>query len=211
MSIGDPVSNPSGLIARVKAILTSPKTEWPVIDAEPATVGGIYRNYIIWLAAIGPICQVIGALAFPTRTILGITLAVNPTFIIGSAILGYVLALVGVYVVALIVDALAPTFNGVKNPVAALKVVAYSYTAAWVAAVVQIIPALAILVFLAMLYGFYLMYLGLPVLMKSPADKSAAYVIVTIVVAIVVYFVIGILVSMLAGALFVSTAATLTI
>jgi hypothetical protein len=206
----DPISNPSGLVARAKAILLSPKTEWPIIEAEPATVGGIFTGYVIWLAAIGPICSILGQMLFPVR-VLGLVIARNPTVIVGTAVLSYVFALIGVYVVALIVNALAPTFNGVKNPVSALKVVAYSYTAAWVASVVQIIPMLGILVFLAMLYGFYLMYLGLPVLMKSPADKSGVYVVVTIVAAIVVYIVVGIITAALAAAFFMTTAATLTL
>ncbi len=208
MSEGDPVTASSGLFGRVKAILMTPKTEWPVIAAEPATVGSIYMKYIIWLAAIGPICTMIGQLAF-TRSVLGVVVPINPTYIIGFAILSYIMGLVGVYIVALVVNALAPTFNGVQDQVAALKVVAYSYTAAWVAGIVTLIPTLAILVFLAMLYGFYLMYLGLPVLMKSPADKSGAYVIVTIVVAIVVYFVVGLIVSAIAGAFLMTTALTM--
>ena len=40
------------LMARVKAILITPKTEWPVIAAEPETVAGLYKNYILILAAI---------------------------------------------------------------------------------------------------------------------------------------------------------------
>lgn len=35
------------LIARVKAILFTPKTEWPVIAGEPATIADLYKNYIL--------------------------------------------------------------------------------------------------------------------------------------------------------------------
>ena len=43
------------LIARVKGILLTPKTEWPLIAGEPATVGDLYKGYIVWLAAIPPL------------------------------------------------------------------------------------------------------------------------------------------------------------
>ena len=47
----------SKLIDRVKAILLTPTTEWPVIAAEPETTSGLYTKYIMILAAIGPIAM----------------------------------------------------------------------------------------------------------------------------------------------------------
>lgn len=173
------------LIQRVKNILITPKTEWPVIDAEPATIGGIYKNYVMILAAIGPVCLLIGLLAF------GMPFIVFPMgYLIAQAVLSYVMALVGCYVLALIIEALAPSFGGTKDRVKAFKVAAYSSTAAWVVGIVYLVPMLAILGILG-LYSLYLLYLGLPVLMKTPADKSVVYTIAIIVAAIVIYFIIG--------------------
>ncbi len=45
------------IILRARALLVSPRTEWPLIAAEPATVRELYRDYILILAAIPPICQ----------------------------------------------------------------------------------------------------------------------------------------------------------
>ncbi len=105
--------------------------------------------------------------------------------------MGYVLTLVGVYVLALIIDALAPTFNGQKNQIQALKVAAYSSTASWVAGVFALVPGLRILTILG-LYSLYLLYTGLPVLMKAPQDKAMGYTAVVIVAAIVLFMLVGI-------------------
>ncbi|HXU67397.1 MAG TPA: hypothetical protein VN707_08560, partial [Casimicrobiaceae bacterium] len=48
------------LVARVKAILLSPKTEWPVIAAEATTPSDIYLRYVAPLVAIGVIASFIG-------------------------------------------------------------------------------------------------------------------------------------------------------
>ncbi len=105
-----------------------------------------------------------------------------------TAVLGYVLALVGLFITSFIVDALAPSFGGEKNQVQALKLVAYANTAAWVAGTLNIIPVLgALATLVGGIYSLYVLYLGLPKLMKCPADKTLVYFIVTIVVAIVVY------------------------
>ncbi|MDB5715027.1 MAG: hypothetical protein JWO15_2424 [Sphingomonadales bacterium] len=191
-----PVSRNSLLFDRVKAILTTPKTEWPLIDAEPMTIGAIYRSYVVPLAAIGPVAGLIGSLAFG-YSIMGATYRPTIGSALGMAVVGYVSALVGVYILALIIEYLAPQFGAVKDRTQAFKVAAYGWTAAWVVGIFSLIPQLSVLVILG-LYSLYLVYLGLPVVMKAPADRAMSYVAVVIVVAIVLSFIIGILTAPLA-------------
>lgn len=182
-----------GLVERVKAILVSPRTEWPVIAAEPRAARDIYVGYVAPLAALGVIASFIGAttIGVPVPLLGTVRTPIMPALV--GALLHYALTFVGVFVVALLVDALAPTFGGQKDPVRALKVTAYSFTAAWIAGVLTIIPMLGIVTFLASLYGLYLLYLGLPVLMRSPPDKAVGYTIVVVICAIVLFFVISLL------------------
>lgn len=178
------------LVDRVKRILLSPKTEWEVIDAEPATATELYTRYIAPLAAIGPISQLIG------YSVFGITVPFVGTYrvpigsAITQAIVTYGLTLAGTYILALIIDALAPTFNGQRNQIQALKLAAYSLTASWVAGIFALIPGLRILTLLG-LYSLYLLYLGLPVLMKTPREKALGYTAVVIVAAIILSMIIG--------------------
>jgi Yip1 domain len=188
------------IIARAKAILLSPKTEWPVIAAEPNTIPGLYAGYIAVLAAIPPI------IAFLSASLIGVSVPFLGSYRVGvgaglsAAVLTYVMALVGVFVVTLIVDALAPTFGGERNRVQALKVVAYAYTASWVAAIIGIIPGLGLLAALAgLVFGLYLLNLGLPVLMKCPPDKSIPYTAVTVAAAIVVGFILNLVIVSVVG------------
>jgi hypothetical protein len=178
------------LVDRVKRILLSPRTEWEVIDTEPTTPAALYTGYIMPLAAIGPIAQVIG------YSVFGITIPFMGTYrvpigsAITSAVVTYVLTLVATYVLALIIDALAPTFSGQRSQIQALKVAAYSSTASWVAGIFALIPGFRLLAILGV-YSLYLLYLGLPVVMKSPREKALGYTAVVIVAAIVLFMVIG--------------------
>lgn len=188
------------LVARAKAILLSPNHEWPVIAGEPTTVADLYKGYIIPLAAIPAI------FGFLQMSVIGMSVPFAGTVRIGfgtgltSMVVGYAMALLMVYVMALIVDALAPTFAGQKNNVQALKVVAYAYTASWVAGIAAIIPGLGFLItIVAAIYGIYLLYLGLPHLMKCPPDKAAGYTAVAIIIAIVLGFVTAMVVGGIAG------------
>ncbi|HPN80187.1 Yip1 family protein, partial [Dokdonella sp.] len=182
------------LIARAKAILLSPRTEWPVIAAEPETVANLYKNYILVLAAIPAIAGFIkGSLI--GFSLFGITVRTPMVSGIIGMLVSYALTLGIVYLVALIIDALAPSFGGEKNIVQALKTSAYTYTASWVAGIATIIPWIGWLVVLAgAIYGIYLLYVGLPHTMRSPPDKSVGYTAVVIVIGFVLSIVVGMVV-----------------
>lgn len=184
------------LTDRVQGILLRPRQEWQVIDGEPATVSSLYTGYIVPLAAIGPIARFIGLVIFGVAVPFGATVRAPIGSALVQAVVSFVLALVSVYVLALIVDALAPSFGGTRNPIQALKVCAYSATASWVVAVFALIPLLAILGILG-LYSLYLLYTGLPILMKVPQERALGYTLAVIVVAIVLFFVVGLIVGSL--------------
>ncbi len=191
--------NPNNLIERVQAILLKPAPTWDVIDGEQTSVKALYTSYIMPLAAIGPVANAIGGVVFGIGA-FGISYHTPLVTAIIGAVLSYVLSLIMIYVVALVIDGLAPSFNGQKNFIQALKLAAYASTAGWVAAIFGIFPALGILTLLGALYGIYLFYLGLPKLMKNPADKTVVYMIVIAVVYIVLILVIGAIVGAVTSA-----------
>ncbi|WP_109125393.1 Yip1 family protein [Dyella sp. C11] len=187
------------IFARIKAILGSPQTEWPVIAAEPATVGGLYRHYICIVAALPVLASFIkgsligyGGLGVHMHTLVGIGVA--------GMIVHYLLTLGLVYVMAIIIDALAPTFGGSKDLVQALKTVAYAWTAGWVAGIAVIIPWIGWLIAIAgAIYGIYLLYLGLPHTMRCPADRAGGYTAVAVIIAFVLSWIVALIVAGIVG------------
>jgi hypothetical protein len=181
------------LVSRVKAILLDPKHEWRVIEGAPDNPGTILKNYVAIVAALPVVCgfigtSIIGVAGYRTGIVVGVL----------GAVLNYVLTLIGVFVVAFIIDALAEMFGGAKNFNSAFKVAAYAPTAAWVAGVFALIPVLSVLMILG-LYSLYLFYLGLPLLMRTPPEKTIGYVLAVIVCAIIVWVLIFSLPVMLFG------------
>jgi hypothetical protein len=191
MSIVDPGSTGANIVARVRAILLRPKATWDVIDGEAASVAGLYRGYAIPLAAIPVVCGLLGGLLFGSGTLFGVSFRPNPVWLIVQSIVQYGLSLAMIYVTALIIDGLAPNFGGTRNQVQAFKVAVYASTASWVGGVFLLLPALAPLSVLTGLYSLYLLYLGLPRLMKAGEDKGVAYTALVIVVAVVLSLVVG--------------------
>lgn len=188
------------LVARAKAMLLTPKTEWPVVATEPTTVADLYKGYIIPLAAIPAI------FTFLKMSIIGTSVMFAGTYRLGiglgltQMVLGYVLSLASVYVTALIINALAPTFGGQKDTVQALKVMAFASTAAWVSGAGQIVPGIGWLIMIAGgIYSIYTLYLGLPHTMKCPPEKAGGYTAVVVIIAMVFYFVIGAVIGSMIG------------
>ncbi len=197
MTTSNPIENPSGLVERVKAILLKPKEEWPVIDAESASISGLYMRYALILAAIPALAGFVrnafigyGAFGFHYRPGFGPAISI--------AISQYVMALVSIAIVALIADFVVTKFDGTANRLNAFKLAVYSATAAWIAGIFSAIPGLSILGLLG-LYSFYLLYTGLPVLMKVPQDKAAICTAAIAAAAILLSLVAGALLGPVSG------------
>jgi hypothetical protein len=179
------------LIERIKNIIIAPKTEWQAIAAESQTVSSVISTYVVPLALAGAIATFIGysfiGIDYNFFRMRGMEWGIK------MAVRGLVSVVGGVIVTVYVVDALAPSFSSEKNINKSAQLVAYGYTPAFAGALLTILPSLAWLGVLFGLYGIYLMYLGLGPLKKTPEDKKAIYLVVTIVVLIVVNAVLGLL------------------
>lgn len=177
-----------GIFARAKAIILTPKDEWPKIAAEPSTQNDILMRYVLPLAAIGPIATFIGGQLFGFG---GFGFTYRPSIIGGliTALITFALSIASVFVMMFICDFLAPKFAGESNRLNAFKLVAYSYTASWAVGIFHLIPALGFFALLG-LYSLYLLYSGATPLMKVPEDKSVGYTAVAILCAVVLSFLI---------------------
>ena len=175
------------IVSRVKGILTNPRQEWAVIDAEPVDVAKLLMGYVLPLAAIGPVASALGWSLFG----FGGFLRMSMGYAVSYAITMFILSIIGVFVSAWVINALAPTYGATQSMPQATKVAAYSMTASWVAGIFALFPALAILAMIGGLYSLYLLYVGLPLLMKAPAEKAMSYTIVVVIVTVIVYIVAG--------------------
>lgn len=165
------------LIERAKNLLLSPKAEWPRIEAERTSPQELFTGYIAILAAIGPVASLIG------MSVVGIELPfvgrIRTSLLEGipTALITYALSLALVYILSRIINWLAPTFGGSPDREQAMKLAAYTCTAAWMGGLFSILPALSMLGIFAAMYSTYLLYTGLPVLMKSSPDRTIGYLV----------------------------------
>ena len=187
------------LIDRAKNMIVSPKTEWEVVAAEEPDVAGIITGYVLPLAGIAAVAAFIGygLVGMPVPffgVVRGIGMGVT------HAVQLLIVAVVSCLATAWVVDLLAPSFGSEKNFGRSVQLIAYMYTPSWIGGILMIYPPLGIIGSLFGLYGIYLMYLGLPVIMKTPSDKVVVYMIVVAVILILFYVILGAIL----GALFLA-------
>lgn len=183
-----------GLFERIKNIVLSPKSEWPAIAPEPTTVAQLFVGYVMPLAALA------ACLGFVRMSVLGVSTAYRGEFRmpidsgLAYTVMMFLSALFGVFIVGLIINALAPTFAGQRDQRQAVKVAAYSLTPALLSSVLALSPILpTLLQLLAGLYGIYVLSVGLPVLMQSPKEKAFGYTASVVVCTLLVGVVLAML------------------
>ena len=177
-------------VNRLKGILLQPGSTWKAIDGEFTKPAALYRGWVLPLALIGPICGAFGTLVFGLSFGVIGSYRVPVQSIATLAVVDYVLSVVGVFALSMIVNALAPTFGGQKNDVQALKLAAYGSTPWFVAGVFQLLPQLALVRILVSLYTVYLVFSGIPIVMKPAKDQAMGYAIVAVLGAVVVALIV---------------------
>lgn len=180
------------MIQRIKDILFKPKDTWPQIKAEATGIGQVFTGYAMILAALPAVC---GFLGF---TLIGQSYGpitgffrIPFTAALVWAIVWYALTLVSLYINGLIINALAPSFGSKQSAVNAYKLAVYSATPGFIAGILSIIPALGILVMLIGLYSFYLLFVGMPIMMETPKEKHVGYFVVSLIIMLIIYFIVG--------------------
>ncbi|WP_425228421.1 Yip1 family protein [Sphingomonas sp.] len=199
---GPPPQGPGGggMVGRIQRLITRPAAEWPAIDADPSPAMATFTKVAVPLAAIGPIANLLKGQLFGWGA-FGVSFRPSLVWSIANAVKDYAVALIGVWIFALVIEALAPTFQAWKSRDQAMKVVCWSFVAAWLAQGFVIIPYLGVLLSLAGLYSLYVLWVGMPPMMRTPPDKAVPYVILSVVVgaigtaiaAVVLGLVVGIL------------------
>ena len=177
------------LIDRVKNIISNPNKEWNVIATEQPDAGKIITGYVLPLAGLAAIAAFIGY-GFIGFNVLGFRMS-GINWGIYQALTVFIGAIASVYICALVIDLLAPSFGSEKNFNRSLQLVAYSFTPGWIGGILSIFPPIALIGALFGIYGLYLLYLGIPKLKNTPPDKHVSYFVVSLIVTILGYIVVG--------------------
>ena len=172
------------LIHRIKNLLLQPRTAWRRIDDTPIGPARIVFHLLL-LALVPAICGFVG-LSVVGAQAAGVTIRLPWQQGLVHAAATYCMLVVGVLVVALVAHVVAPTFGGRASRESALKIAVYGSAAALLGGVFLLVPALSMLWLLAVLYSAYVVFAGLPAVMRSAPQKTVPYAAVLVLAGAVV-------------------------
>jgi len=171
------------ILSRAYGLLREPKKEWEQIKAEETTIPKILIGYVAPLAAIPPICGLIGSLIFESERVGPLSGAIVSVFVTWAVTVGFV------FLLGVLINTLADQFDGDRNDIASQKIAAYSITPAFLSGLFSLYPGVWWISLFALGAMVYIMYRGLPILMKAPEDRALSYS-ATVTVAAAVAFIV---------------------
>jgi len=181
------------LFARAGAIVVRPGATWLAIARERTSAFALYVGYVVPLAAIGPAATYVALHVEGVRVARGIVYRAS-TFDAGAqAAFAFAYALAGVALVAAMLALLAPLFGTAPGFTRSLRVAAYAFTPAWLAGVLQLVPALAVAQLLALAYALYLLARGVHAVLGIPVRSAVVCAVAAVGCAIAAGFALGVL------------------
>jgi hypothetical protein len=173
--------------------MIQPAREWRAIAAEPTDVGSLLRDYAAPLSGIAAVCQWLGlSVLFGVIGIGFVRTAI-------SAVVSWMLGLLSLWVAAIVIGNLAPSFGSRSSTVQALKLVVYASTPLWIVGILTLVPLLGVLFIVGVVYAIYLVYLGLPTVLETPRDRVVPYMLTTAVIVFIANFVVRAAMRLVAG------------
>jgi hypothetical protein len=195
------ITGNTNIVQRVINIITKPKEEWHVIASEQPNAMKLIGGYALILALIPALS------AFIKYGIIGFSFMGYTSRSISSGIqtglIQLLSAVIGVYLLAWVIDLLAPSFESEKNFGRSLQLAVYASTPQWVAGILLLLSTtMSMLIMVIGLYAIYLLAVGMPIMKNTPKDKVVGYVALTIVAMIVIAVVMALILGAILGLFF---------
>jgi hypothetical protein len=181
------------LFERIKALLLKPRETWAIIKSEPAGLAELMVNYAAPLALIPVVARVIN-LALIGFQLPGGHISRAPLLdALFGGVVSFLFNLAGLLAAIWVVNWLAPYCESKPDLKGAAQLVLYSMTPVWLLGACAVSPILGLLQVFG-LYGIYLAYLGLPIIIGTPQERVAWFTTLLFITSLAIGLVFNVVV-----------------
>jgi hypothetical protein len=159
------------VLNRIKNILLTPGDEWLAIKNEPPTKKEIFKHAAS-LAAIPTVAAIAGRILFNPNIRDG-ALTFSFSSLMMTNMIWYGMYLLNIVITGMIIAVVLAAANCSRSSLRGFTISAYSFTPLSLGGCLAVIPYLGWTLYPAILYGMYLIYLGITLLAKIPKKKAA--------------------------------------
>ncbi len=158
---------------RARNMVLRPRAEWQAIKKEEATYRSIIAGYGAILAAIPPSAAVAERFLFG-RNIVHYAENAPLGYVLATNALWYLVIIINVIITGAVISAIAGRNEGWFG-VRGIALAVYSFTPLFLVCILTMVPGLGWLVYVAILYSLYLLYLGIESVYGVEKRKAAWY------------------------------------
>ena len=158
----------------VWGLMARPKDEWKSIRDEGCTIGKCYCSHVLLLAALPAIAYFIGT--SQVGWVIGtksVRLSTESSLYIAA--LTYLTMLVGVFAMGKAIHWMSQTYGAKQNLPQSIALAAYTATPLFLTGIMLIYPILwlnLLIGLMALAYTIYLLYIGVPIMMKISQERG---------------------------------------
>lgn len=171
-------------------LLTHPDREWEAIRNEPESIGKLYLGHVLLLALIPALAAFYGSTQVGWQIGDGQVIRLTSTSALQLSVLFYGAMLAGIYIIGRFIDFFAATYEVKDSTPRGITLAAYTATPVFLLGVIAVYPNIwinMIVGLVAVAYAVYLLYEGLPILMKIPEDRGFMFASAVLTVGLVMF------------------------
>jgi hypothetical protein len=169
-------------------LLAHPDQEWEAIRQESESVTRLYAGHILLLALIPAVAGFYGTTQVGWQIGDGQITRLSTASALQLSALFYVAMLAGIFVLGKFIDFFAATYDAVERIPRGVALAAYTATPVFLIGVIAAYPNIWVNMLaglVAAAYAVYLLYEGLPILMKIPEERGFMFATAVLTVGLV--------------------------
>lgn len=171
-------------------LLTNPDQAWESIRKESESVARLYTGHVLLLALIPAVAGFVGTSQIGWQIGDGqvTRLSVGSAFTL--SVLFYAAMLAGIFILGKFIDFFAATYDAVDRTPRGVTMAAYTATPIFLIGVIAVYPNIWVNMLaglVAIAYAVYLLYEGLPILMKIPESRGFMFATAVLTVGLVMF------------------------
>ncbi len=156
-------------------ILTHPDREWESIRSDQESTSKLYLGHVFLLALIPTLSAYFGTTEVGWRIGDGAAVKLTQASAAQLCVLFYIAMLAGIFIIGKFIDFFSMTYGADESEHKGVILAAYATTPLFLVGITAIYPVLWINLLagiIAVCWSVYLLFEGLPILMKIPEDRG---------------------------------------
>ncbi len=177
-------------LANTFGLLTNPDQTWEAIRRESESVTRLYTGHVLLLALIPALAGFFGTSQIGWQIGDGQITRLSVNSALSLSVLFYAAMLAGIFILGKFIDFFAATYDAVDRTPRGVTMAAYTATPIFLIGVIAVYPNIWVNMLaglVAIAYAVYLLYEGLPILMKIPEDRGFMFATAVLTVGLIMF------------------------